>query len=224
MDENQLPVSQDSDETRLTYAYTVKARNGKKRDYIYDFSKARKCPHRHLVATAVGGNTYRCPDCNYFYTIVTAYAEPMHLAVVKAAYQLLHFGKEFGAPALEEVLRQPHGQHEDGPQMGVLPDGMTLVDAVLALEQVNVHSPDRGDAEMRALVEAIWPSTVEIKRRIKALRGSDNPEKQQLAGRLESLLEARHALGPGTAEDRRSLPAGGEPRGNGVPPVPEAAQ
>ncbi len=193
----------------MTYRYYVEARNGNKRDYVYDFSVARKCPHPNLVATAIGGNTYRCTECNYFYTIVTAYAEPMHLATVKAAYQLLHFGKEFGVHALQEVLRQPHGQTDGTPQKGVIPDGMTLSDALLALESVNVNTPDRGVAELSALVASVWPSETELKRRIVALRGSDAPGKKEYADKLEGILEARNALTG--AGEMPSLPEGAEP-------------
>lgn len=218
---NQLPERQDSGDERLSLDYYIQARNGNKRDYIYDFGVARKCPHRHLMATAIGGNTYRCDDCNYFFTIVTAYAEPMHLATVKAAYQLLHFGKEFGVNALQEVLRQPHGQSDGSPQKGVLPEGMTLQDAILSLEQVNVHTPDRGDAEMKAIVESLWPSDREIKRRIKALRGSDLPEKQAQANRLQTLLEERHALEPGRTGPQPQIGGQREQAGGGLPSLPE---
>ncbi len=194
----------------LTYRYYVKARNGKKRDFIYDFAKARKCPHPNLVATAMGGNTYRCTECNYFYTIVTAYAEPMHLATVKAAYQLLHFSKEFGVEALQEVLRQPHGQSDGTPQKGVLPEGMNFADVLAALESVNVNTPDRGAAELRTLVESTWPSEVEMKRRIEALRGSDAPGKREYADKLEGMLEARNAL-TGSHGEVPSLPEAAEP-------------
>ena len=202
----------------LTYEFFVKARDGHKRDFVFDYAKARRCPHRQLVGTAIGGNTYRCPDCNYFFTIVTAYVEPFHIATVKAAYQLLHAAKEFGMPALQEMLRQPHGQSDGTPQKGVLPDGMTLTDVIEAMDSINVMTPDRGAAELKALVESTWPNEVEIERRIRALRGSALPAKQLQADSLQQLLEARRALGPG---DQRPELESGE---DGVPALPEAGE
>lgn len=207
---------------QLTYAFYAKARNGAKRDYVYDFSVARKCPHPNLVATSLGGNTYRCTECNYFYTIVTAYVEPMHLATVKAAYQLLHFAKEFGVHALQEVLRQPHGQSDGTPHKGVIPDGMTLSDAVMALESINVNTPDRGAAELRRLVEAVWPNDTEVKRRIKALRGSDAPGKQEYAESLEGLLKERQNAIAGRDAEGQSLR--GSTGSDNVPSLPEATE
>lgn len=214
-----LPLLQE-DSQELTYDFYVKARNGNKRDFIFSWAKARKCSHPNLVITAIGGNTYRCTECNYFYTIVSAYVEPMHLATVKAAYQLLHFGKEFGVAALQEVLRQPHGQSDGTPHKGVIPDNMTLSDTLLALETVNVNSPDKGRAEMAALVEAVWPNEVEVQRRIEALQGSDLPEKQAYAALLETLLEVRHGLEGG--KESKALPARKRRRsrkGNKLPTV-----
>ena len=207
----------------LTLEFYTKARNGNKRDYVYDYGKARKCDHPNLVATSLGGNTYRCTECNYFYTIVTAYVEPMHLATVKAAYQLLHFAKEFGVHALQEVLRQPHGQSDGTPHKGVIPDGMTLSDAVMALESINMHTPDRGAAELRQLVERTWPSERELQRRIKALRGSDLPEKQAQAAQLEALLEERRNALTGRKGAESNLGEGRQSPDD-VPSLPSAAE
>lgn len=203
-----------------TYDFFVKARNGRKRDFIFSYGKARTCPHRNLVTTAVGGNTYRCTECNYFYTIVAAYVEPMHLATVKAAYQLLHYAKEFGLPALQETLRQPHGQSDGTPHKGVIPDGMNMGDVLAAMDGINVLGPDRGAAELKALVESVWPSEAEFQRRIEALHGSDLSEKQKYAAELEEKRDGRNAIVAATR--RKARAKFGPSHDTSVPALPKA--
>ena len=208
------------EEEALTYDFWIKARGERKRDFIFSYAEQHKCDHPNLVITALGGNTYRCTKCNLFVTIVTAFAEPMHLATVKAAYQLLHFAKEFGVSALQEVLRQPHGQSDGSPHKGVVPDGMTFINALEALDTVNVNAEDGGAAELKALVETVWPSEREIKRRIKALRGSEAPGKQEQADALEKILEARSALVAGS----HHTALGGDEGSRTLSALPKAAE
>lgn len=181
----------------LTHDFYAEAQNGKKRDYIFSVHQMRKCSHRRMVLTMMGGSNYRCLDCNWTFDVVTANAQPMHHLTVKAMYQLLHFAKEFGVAALQEVLRQPHGQDDGSPHKGVIPDGMTITDALRALDSIDVTQPDGGAEQLQAIVDTVWPNEREFERRIKALEGSDAPGKQEYAAYLRERLEERRALTAG---------------------------
>lgn len=139
-----------------TLRYFIERRNGKKRNYIFDYSESRKCPHPELTATAVGGTWYRCKQCNYVFDIVAAYQQPIHHLVTGAMLTALHFAKEFGADALGEVLRRPMGQYDGSPHKPVLPEGMTFLDVLGVLEGIDVNSEDGGKAQLKALLADVW--------------------------------------------------------------------
>src|SRR3990167_7406561 len=149
-----------------------KARNGRKRDYIFSVSKMKVCPHNRLHALAVGGNWYRCEDCNWGFNIVTTYAQPLHNIVVGGLLNALHFAKEFGNDALQEVARTPKGQHETDFHMPALPEGMSFFEAAALLDTIDVNTADMGKTQLRDLLEKHWVPDAEVKRRVKELQGA----------------------------------------------------
>jgi hypothetical protein len=173
------PIPQYRPET--TRDFYIEARNGHKRDYVYDVHRANRCPHPRMVALSIGGNWYRCEDCNYAFDIVAAYAQPLHNLVIGGLLNALHFAKEHGTNALQEVLRTPIGQYDGTPQKPVLPEGMDFEDTVAALEAVNVNAEDGGHAQLSALVDTLWVSDKSRAKRIKELEdgsdGTPHPEK-----------------------------------------------
>lgn len=139
-----------------TLDFYVQARNGKKRDYIYDYGESRTCDHSTMKVIARGGIVYRCMDCNYTFHITGAYQQPYHNEVIMAAFTMLGFAKEFGMNAVGEVLRRPIGQNDGSQHKPVLPEGMSFMDVLDALEEVDVNTLDQGAAELRALIEHVW--------------------------------------------------------------------
>ncbi len=142
-----------------TLDYFVQRRNGNKRNYIFDYGKAKTCPHSDLKEVAVGSGIYRCvgeDGCNYALRISAAEMWPMHFLPILGAFEILNFAKEFGQDALQEVLRRPIGQYDDAPHKPVLPDGMSFMDVLAALEDVDVNSLDGGADQLKALMEAKW--------------------------------------------------------------------
>jgi len=140
----------------LALEYFIEARNGKKRNYIQDYGKSKKCPHNNLTAFSVGGVWYRCHDCNYAFDIVVAYQQPLHNLVIGGFLNALSFAKEFGGHALGEVLRRPIGQSDGTGHKPVLPEGMSFSEAVNLLESIDVNSDDGGVAALKGLLEEVW--------------------------------------------------------------------
>ena len=68
-------IEKQTDPTNSLQFYT-EARNGKKRDYIWDYGKSRTCDHPELKVVARGGIVYRCLECNYAFHITGAYQQP----------------------------------------------------------------------------------------------------------------------------------------------------
>ena len=134
----------------------IEARDGKKRNYIYDFGKALKCDHPSLKALSIGGTWYRCEKCNYALCIVSAYAQPLHSVVIGGILNALHFAKEFGGASLQEVLRRPIGQYDGTLQKPALPEGMDFSDAVAALEGIDVNAEDGGAAQLQTMLDEVW--------------------------------------------------------------------
>lgn len=167
---------------RLSLDFFVQARNGKKRNYVFDFHKSRTCAHSRLTALSIGGNWYRCEECNYAFDIVAAYQQPLHNLILGGVLNALSFSKEFGAFALQEVLRTPIGQYDKSNHKPALPEGMSFTDAVMALEGVDIHAEDGGKAQLQQVLERFWVSEKERERRAKELGAGDGASRGQLPG------------------------------------------
>ena len=141
--------------------YYVKARNGKKRNYIFDYGKASKCDHPTMKIVARGGNMYRCIDCNYVHQWPGAITWPMHFSVIQGAFQIMNFAKEFGMASLGEVLRRPIGQSDSSPHKAVLPEGKSFLDVLEELDEVDTTSEDGGEAQLKELIGSLWESPVD---------------------------------------------------------------
>lgn len=153
MDEQSLAKKALPDETLQFY---VEARNGKKRNYIFDYGNSRSCDHSTMKVIARGGIVYRCLDCNYTFHITGAYQQPYHNEVIMAAFTILGFSKEFGMNAVGEVLRRPIGQNDGSMHKPVLPEGMSFVDVLDALEEIDVNAVDGGQDQLRELISHVW--------------------------------------------------------------------
>jgi hypothetical protein len=136
--------------------FYIKARNGRKRNYIFDYSKAKNCSHPQLVEMAIGGTWYRCTQCNYALCITSAYMQPVHNVAIGSLFNLMHFSKEFGMNSLNEVVRRPIGQLDGTLHKPVIPEGMSLNDALAALEEINVNDTDGGKEALRTLLAEVW--------------------------------------------------------------------
>jgi hypothetical protein len=136
--------------------FYVEARDGRKRNYIFDYGKARTCDHPEMKIIARGGNMYRCTECNYVHQWPGAITWPLHFTVIQGAFQILHFAKEYGTDALQEVLRRPIGQSDDTPHKPVLPEGMSFADTIAALQEVDVNAPDGGQGQLTKLIAEFW--------------------------------------------------------------------
>jgi|TARA_R110000751_G_scaffold74739_1_gene150920 hypothetical protein len=139
-----------------TLEFWEKARNGNKRDFIFDYGVSMKCSHAHLLEMVQGANWYRCEDCNYCFFIMTAYQQPLHSVVLEGLQNALHFSKEFGMAALQEVVRRPTGQYDGKEHKPLLPEGLDLIGALEALEEVNVNTEDHGEQQLRTVQNAVW--------------------------------------------------------------------
>jgi len=148
------------DELAKTLDFYVSARDGRKRNYIYDYKKSTTCDHPSLKVVARGGIVYLCMECNYTFHITGAYQQPWHNEVIMAFFTVLGFSKEHGMAALGEVLRRPIGQMDGSPHKPVLPEGMSFIDTLRALEEVDVNTDDKGAAKLRELIEAVWEAPV----------------------------------------------------------------
>lgn len=204
---------------KLSLDYYVKARSGNKRNYIFNVSKALKCSHPELTALSIGEGWYRCRECNFAYYIVAGKAVPLHLLAVGSAYNLLHFAKEFGGNALQEVLRQPHGQFDSTPHKAVLPEGMTFSEAIFALEGIDVNAPDHGKAQLAGLLDSTWVSDRERERKRRELTGQAVPGGIDIGPSREELAAGSNppALGEGPKRKRSR-----RRRGAVLPPVQAA--
>lgn len=139
-----------------TLDYYIARRNGAKRNYIFDYGKSRVCDHPDMTVIARGGNVYRCKECNYAFHINGAYQQPLHNELILAAFTMMSFSKEFGMDAVGEVLRRPIGQSDGSAHKPVLPEGMSFIDVLNALEGIDVNTEDEGKAALQALVTGLW--------------------------------------------------------------------
>jgi hypothetical protein len=166
-----------------TLEFYLESRNAKKRTYIYDYGKSRKCDHPSLKVVARGGIVYRCLECNYAFHITGSYQQPLHHEVIQGAFTMLTFAKEFGMDSLGEVLRRPIGQSDKSPHKPVLPEGMSFADVLYALEEVDVENTEDGGAkQLSALFDQLWVSDEERAKRRKALEGVDPHRRTQVPG------------------------------------------
>ena len=150
-------VQQDGEPNpKHTLDYYVEARDGNKRNYIFSAKKTLACDHPNLKIMVRGGTAYRCTECNYVHVIVTAYTMALHQYVKQGVLSALHFAKEFGSNSLNEVLRRPSGQVDGSPHKPVLPEGMSMMDTLKVLDEVDVNTPDGGGRQMRELRESMW--------------------------------------------------------------------
>ncbi len=143
-------------EPQHTLDYYVEARNGQKRNYIFDYGKARTCDHPTMKIVARGGNMYRCTHCEYVHQWPGAITWPRHFTVIQGAFQILDFAKEFGWDSLQEVLRRPIGQMDDTPHKPVLPEGKSFGDTLALLEQVDTTAEDGGREQLAELITEFW--------------------------------------------------------------------
>ena len=180
-----------------TLDYYVEKRGDNKRDYVFSLAKSKTCPHNELKAMVTGGTKYYCTSCNWASDIPWGYGQPLHNVVVGSLLQVMHFAKEFGSDALQEVLRTPKGQHELDYHLPALPEGMTFWDALEVLEQVDVNLPDRGAGTLRKLFEENWVSITERERRHKELKVASPA--------LGALLEKKGLLAVESAEYPESI-------------------
>jgi hypothetical protein len=193
-------VPQDAPKHELTREFYTKARNGKKRDYIYNVAKARKCPHPSLKVLAIGDNCYRCEECNWTYDIVTSNMQPLHNRILGSMMYMLHFVKEFGVGPFEEILRTPIGQYDGGPHKPAIPDGVGMMQSLLMMDSVNVKTDDKGDAELKMILDKFWVSLEERDRRQKQMDGKGVP------GSGDQITQ--RGLNAGSSEERPELAGG----------------
>lgn len=170
-----------------TLDYYVKARGSRKRNYVFDFKKARSCTHPDLHEMVVGSNFYRCMACNYSVFITGSVVWPLHFQAISGVLNLLYLAKEFGPHAVQEMLRRPIGQYDGLPQKPALPEGMTFVDAVKAMGLIDVNTPDGGKGQLAAMLADVWVGPKQ-----KAIAADDQ------ARQAKQLAEAKkHALSEG---------------------------
>jgi len=174
-------IVKQTDPTNTLQFYT-EARNGKKRDYIWEYGKSRTCDHPELKVIARGGIVYRCLECNYAFHITGAYQQPLHNEVIQGAFTMFSFAKEFGMNSLGEVLRRPIGQSDQTPHKPVLPEGMSFVDVIYALEDIDVTATDGGKEQLTSLFDQLWVSEEERSKRLKALQGIDPARRPHVPG------------------------------------------
>lgn len=179
--------------------FYVRARNGRKRNYIFSYKKAKRCPHNRLTALAIGGSWYRCFDCNYAFNIVASNMQPLHNLLLGSFFNAMHFAKEFGIASTFEVLRRPIGQYDGMAHKPLLPEGKTLLDAFMLLEKVDVTAEDGGKSQLEALLEEEWVGPEE---RAAFLADAERQERQQL--KEASQREERKRLKPGRGHGRGS--------------------
>jgi hypothetical protein len=87
---------------------------------------------------------------------MTAYQQPLHNVVLEGLMNAMHFSKEFGVQALQEVARRPIGQYDASQHKPVLPEGMDFIDVLNDLEEVDVNTADGGKRQLRGLQTAKW--------------------------------------------------------------------
>ena len=188
--ENQLTPSEQHPERTLEYA--LEARGTNKRNYKFDYGESKNCNHDSLKSLVKGTQLYRCMDCNYVFSFVAAWQQPMHHAFVQGLMISQAFAKEFGYEAALEGAHRDLGQIDGTPQKPALPDGMTLEETWKLFDKVDVTSEDEGKEELRKLYEQMWelPSE-ERKARIAELRSSMYTERKALEEKQRAELKGK---------------------------------
>ena len=188
--ENQLTPSEQHPERTLEYA--LEARGTNKRNYKFDYGESKNCNHDSLKSLVKGTQLYRCMDCNYVFSFVAAWQQPMHHAFVQGLMISQAFAKEFGYEAALEVAHRDLGQIDGTPQKPALPDGMTLEETWKLFDKVDFTSEDEGKEELRKLYEQMWelPSE-ERKARIAELRSSMYTERKALEEKKRAELKGK---------------------------------
>ena len=188
--ENQLTPSEQHPERTLEYA--LEARGTNKRNYKFDYGESKNCNHDSLKSLVKGTQLYRCMDCNYVFSFVAAWQQPMHHAFVQGLMISQAFAKEFGYEAALEVAHRDLGQIDGTPQKPALPDGMTIEDTWELFDKVDVTAEDEGKEELRELYEQMWelPSE-ERKARIAELRSSMYTERKALEEKQRAELKGK---------------------------------
>ena len=188
--ENQLTPSEQHPERTLEYA--LEARGTNKRNYKFDYGESKNCNHDSLKSLVKGTQLYRCMDCNYVFSFVAAWQQPMHHAFVQGLMISQAFAKEFGYEAALEVAHRDLGQIDGTPQKPALPDGMTIEDTWELFDKVDVTAEDGGREELRELYEQMWelPSE-ERKARIAELRSSLYTERKALEEKQRAELKGK---------------------------------
>jgi hypothetical protein len=174
------PLASFIPENTLDFYKTQRATNGKKRNYIFDYGRSRSCDHVNLRSIARGSIVYRCMDCNYTFHIPGGYQQPIHNEAILAAFTLFHFSKEFGMDSLGEVLRSPIGQSDGTAHKPVLPEGMSFVDVLHMLEDIDVTTEDGGAKQLYAAIDEVWVDAEQRARRLKELQGMDKHRRPEL--------------------------------------------
>ena len=204
--------------------YYIQRRSGRKRDYVYSYGESRTCPHSHLIEIVIGSGDYRCADCNYVFTIVSAKQKPLHHAAIQGIQTALYFAKEHGLDALQEVMRTPLGQYGGRAQKSVLPEGMTFEEAAKALEAINVNEEDGGSSALKELRDNLWVSKKSRVRRLKELEGVDD---HRLPPKLRDYRDKQQKVLNGSSQDQRELGESvgveGNSRGDAMPGLQEGA-
>ena len=186
--ENQLTPSEQHPERTLEYA--LEARGTNKRNYKFDYGESKNCNHDSLKSLVKGTQLYRCMDCNYVFSFVAAWQQPMHHAFVQGLMISQAFAKEFGYEAALEVAHRDLGQIDGTPQKPALPDGMTVEDTWKLFDKIDVTAEDEGKEELRELYEQMWelPSE-ERKARIAELHSKKSIERKALEEKQRAELK-----------------------------------
>lgn len=138
--------------------YYVETRGEQKRNYIFDYGKSRVCDHPEMKIIARGGNLYRCTECNYAFQWPGAIQWPLHFTVIQGIQSAIAFAKEFGMAAVQEVLRRPIGTYDGSPHKPVLPEGMSLMDTLALMDEVDVTAEDGGKAQLEEIHQLFFVS------------------------------------------------------------------
>jgi len=171
-----------------TLDFYVEKRNSNKRNYIFDYGESRTCDHPELKIIATGGIVYRCLRCNYAFHITGAYQQPLHNELLLSLWNVLYFSKEFGWDAVQEIVRRPIGQMDGSPHKPVLPEGMSFLQAVAALEEIDVNSGDGGAKQLLDLFDQKW-----VGKETRALYDADQQRRLDKAQHKRALVGGDNA-------------------------------
>ena len=181
--------------------YALKARGTNKRNYIFDYKKSSTCNHGSLRSLIVGSQLYRCEDCNYVFSFVAAWQQPMHHAMMQGLEISQSFVKEFGIDAALEVVHRDLGQIDGTPQKPVIPDGMTLEDTWRVFDQINVLTEDKGAGELRELYDEVWERPSQARKaHIDALRAGMFKDRKALEEKKRAQVKGEEAEPGGVGE------------------------